>query len=94
VLACIPFDAYLRLAARHAWGREPLWTHLDGYQVTRDLGLWALFGGNARYGGAENLSSLAREYDSDHLTARFAVVRRQRFLVRQGPAVEDEGGQP
>ncbi len=36
-LACVPFDAYLRLAPRHGWGRQTLWTHFDGYQLARDL---------------------------------------------------------
>lgn len=78
----IPFDAYLRLAPKYGWGRAERWTHFDGYQVTRKLQLWALVGGNARFGGAEDLSSLNRDYESDHLTARFAVVRRERFLIR------------
>lgn len=85
-VVCIPFDVYVRLSGRHDWGRHEMWTHLDGYQVTRDLGLWGIFGGHARYGGPENLSSLAREYDSEHLTARFVVLRRQRFLIRRGSA--------
>lgn len=81
-IACIPFDAYLRLAPEHGWGQQECWTHFDGYQVTRQLHLWALVGGNARYGGPDDLSSLARDYDSERVTARFAIVRRERFLVR------------
>jgi hypothetical protein len=84
-VVCIPFDVYLRLAPKYGWGREELWTHVDGYQVMRDLALWALVGGNACYGGPDDLSSLGRSYDSDHLTVRFAVVRRERFLIRATP---------
>jgi hypothetical protein len=81
-LVCVPFDVYLRLAPDHGWGRQELWTHMDGYQVKRDLDLWALVGGNARFGGSHDLSSVARRYVSDHLTLRLAIVRRDRFLVR------------
>jgi len=81
-LVCVPFDAYLRLAPHRGWGQQELWTHMDGYQVTRNLDLWALVGGNARFGGSHDLSSVARRYDSDHLTVRLAVVRRDRLLVR------------
>ncbi|HEX7408821.1 MAG TPA: hypothetical protein VF515_14395 [Candidatus Binatia bacterium] len=83
VVTCIPFDVYLRLAPKYGWGQQEFWTHVDGYQVTRDLHLWALVGGNARYGGPDDFSSVQRDYDSERLTARFAVLRRERFLVRE-----------
>ncbi len=83
IVACVPFDAYVRLAPKHGWGLQELWTHFDGYQITRELCLWALVGGNARYGGPDNLSSVVREYDSERLTARFAILRRERFVVRE-----------
>lgn len=79
----IPFDAYLRLAPDFDWGRQRQWTHFDGYQVTRELHLRALVGGDATYGGAEDLCSVAREYETDHLLARFAIVRRDRFAARE-----------
>jgi hypothetical protein len=85
VVACIPFDAYVRLAPERGWGQQELWTHFDGYQVTRELGLWAVVGGHASYGGGDNLSSVPRDYDSDRLTVRFAILRRQRFLAREIP---------
>lgn len=83
VAACIPFDAYVRLAPKYGWGQQESWTHFDGYQITRELKLWALVGGHARFGGGDNLSALVRDYDSDVLTARFAILRRQRFAVRE-----------
>lgn len=83
-LVCIPFDAYLRLASKYGWGQRELWTHFDGYQITRELQLWSLVGGHARFGGPEDMSSLSREYESDRLTARFAILRRRRFLAREG----------
>ena len=83
-VACIPFDAYLRLAARHGWGRQTLWTHFDGYQLTRDLHLRALVGGDVRYGGPDDLCSVGREYDSEHLTTRLVVLRRRRFAPAGG----------
>jgi len=84
-LVCIPFDVYLRLASKYGWGQRELWTHFDGYQVTRQLKLWGLVGGHARFGGSEDLCSLARDYSSEHLTVRFAIVRRRRFLAREEP---------
>lgn len=78
-------DVYLRRAEEllpqvcmkeHGWRREESWTHLDGYQVTRERQLRALVGGHARFGGGPNLSALVRDYYSDRLTARLAILRR------------------
>ena len=55
--------------------------------MTRELHLQALVGGDIRYGGADDLCGVGRAYDSDHITARFAVVRRDRFEARE-PAHE------
>lgn len=82
-VTCIPFDVYQRAAGRHGWGTRQLWTHFDGYQVTRELKLQAVVGGDSRYGGADDLCGVGRDYDSDHITARFAVVRRARFEARE-----------
>ncbi len=79
VVVPIPFDAYLRLAPHFNWGRERLWTHFDGYQVTRELHFRALVGGDAGYGGAEDLCGVRRDYQVDRIVVRFAVVRRERF---------------
>lgn len=87
-LSCIPFDAYLRLGPKHGWGQRELWTHFDGYLVTRQRELWGMVGGHSRFGGLEDQCSLNRYYKSDLLTARFAVVRRRRFLVREQPHAE------
>lgn len=85
VVCCIPFDLYLRLAPELGWGRQALWTHYDGYQVTRDGKLWPLVGGHVRYGGRLDLSIVGATYDSEILLARFAVLRRERHWVREGP---------
>ncbi|MCZ7618929.1 MAG: hypothetical protein M5U32_11705 [Myxococcota bacterium] len=82
-LTCVPFDVYERLANRYGWGMQELWTHFDGYQLTRELELQALVGGDVRYGGADDLCGVGRGYDSDHITARFAIVRRDRFEARE-----------
>lgn len=82
VVVCIPYDAYLRLAPHYGWGRQERWTHFDGYQVTRELRLQALVGGDVRFGGPDDLCGVSRDYDSDRITARFAIVRRQRFNIR------------
>lgn len=88
VLACIPFDIYLRLAAHHAWGQERLWTHFDGYQVVHDprVAALALVGGDVGYGGAADLCAVQRDYEAERITARFCVLRRKRFLARQSEA--------
>jgi hypothetical protein len=83
VVGCIPFDAYARLAPAYGWGREQFWTHFDGYQVTRELHLLALVGGDARYGGPDGFCAVQRDYDPPRITARFCVLRRQRFLARE-----------
>jgi hypothetical protein len=46
--ALIPFDAYLRLGPDRGWGRQALWTHFDGYQLTTALHLRAMVGGDVR----------------------------------------------
>jgi hypothetical protein len=81
VATCIPFDAYTRLAGRHGWGRREIWTHFDGYQVTRELHLRPLVGGDVRYGGPDDLCGVGLDYDVDRLIARFAIVRRARFAA-------------
>lgn len=81
-LVCIPFDAYTRLAEAAGWGTMESWTHMDGYQVTQGLKLLGLVGGDARFGGPHDLCSVARDYESPRVAARFAIVRRVRFVVR------------
>jgi hypothetical protein len=80
----IPFDAYLRLAPRYNWGTERLWTHFDGYQVNHGLTLRALVGGDAGYGGAADLCSVARDYESERIVTRLCIVRRERLIARGG----------
>ena len=78
---CIPPDVHLRLGEAQGWGRQPFWTHFDGYIVMADGRLRALAGGDVRYGGLYNLLGIGRDYDSDKLMARFAVVRRERMVA-------------
>jgi hypothetical protein len=80
-LVCIPPDVHLRLGEAEGWGRQPLWTHFDGYLVMADGRLRALAGGNARFGGLYDLLGLSRDYDSDKVMARFAVVKRARMVA-------------
>lgn len=89
-VVCIPFDAYLRLAPKYGWGQQDLWTHFDGYQITRNLQLWALVGGYREFGGAEDLCSVGREYESVRLTARLAIVRRERLVGHRGEGSSDD----
>ena len=32
-LVCIPPDVYVRLGEAEGWGRQPFWTHFDGYLI-------------------------------------------------------------
>lgn len=81
-VVCIPFDVFARLAPTLGWGRSERWAHFDGYQVTRDLKLLALVGGDARFGGPDDLCSVGRDYESDRLLLRLAIVRRERLAAR------------
>jgi hypothetical protein len=80
-LVCIPPDIHLRLGEAEGWGRQPFWTHFDGYLVMADGRLRALAGGDVRYGGLYDLLGIGRDYDTDRVMARFAVVRRARMVA-------------
>ena len=83
-LVCIPSDVHFRLGEAEGWGRQPCWTHFDGYLiriVDGRLRLQALVGGDARYGGLYDHLGIGRDYDSDRLIARFAVVHRERMVA-------------
>lgn len=80
-LVCIPSDVHLRLGEAEGWGRQPFWTHFDGYVVMPDGRLRAVVGGDVRYGGLYDLLGVRRNYDSDRLVARFAVVHRERMVA-------------
>jgi len=80
-LVCIPSDVHLRLGEAEGWGRQPSWTHFDGYLVMPDGRLRALAGGDARFGGLYDLLGVSRDYDSDRLVARFAVVQREGMVA-------------
>ena len=83
-LVCIPPDVYVRLGDAEGWGRQAFWTHFDGYLIRTVAGqvrLQALAGGDVRYGGLYELLGVGRDYDSDRLLARFAVVQRERMVA-------------
>jgi hypothetical protein len=83
-LVCIPPDVYVRVGQAEGWGRQPFWTHFDGYLIRTLRGqvrLQALAGGDVRYGGLYELLAVGRDYDSDRLLARFAVVQRARMVA-------------
>jgi hypothetical protein len=65
-----------------------LWTHFDGYQIMRELHstALALVGGDVEYGGADDLCAVQRDYEAERITARFCILRRERFLTRQSQA--------
>ena len=78
-IVCIPPDIYFRLGPAHGWGGQEIWTHFDGYQADPKGNLKALAGGDVRFGGVYDLVSIGREYSSDHVIARFAVIQRKRM---------------
>ena len=83
-LVCIPPDLYVRIGETEGWGRQPFWTHFDGYLIRTVMGqvrFQALAGGDVRYGGLYDLLAVGREYNSDSLLARFAVVQRARMVT-------------
>ncbi|MBT0652026.1 hypothetical protein [Geomobilimonas luticola] len=78
-LICIPPDVYGRVGHQRSWGQKPLWTHFDGYMVMKNGKLGALAGGDVRFGGLFDLVGISRDYDSDKIIARFAIVQRRRL---------------
>src|SRR5438128_11532520 len=79
-----PRPAYASPFSCGVGGPRPMMTHFDGYLIRTDDGrirLQALAGGDVRYGGLYDLVGVGRDYDSDHLVARFAVVHRERMVV-------------
>ena len=54
-LVCVPPDVYGLVCQRRGWGKQEIWTHLDGYLATRERKLLALAGGDVRYGGFQDL---------------------------------------
>ncbi|MCC6764564.1 MAG: hypothetical protein IT293_07865 [Deltaproteobacteria bacterium] len=81
-LVCVPPDVYTRFGRDAGWGKQQQWTHLDGYQVLKGGKLRALVGGNARYGGLNDLTSIAPSDRRDSVVTRFAIVRRARMVAR------------
>ena len=79
-LVCIPPDLYSRLGIYQGWGTKPFWTHFDGYLVTQNRGFRPLAGGDVRFGGLYDWVGIGKNYDSNHIIARFAVVQRSRMM--------------
>ena len=77
-LVCVPPDVFAPIGTKRGWGKQEIWTHLDGYLATKERKLLALAGGDVRYGGVMDMVGLGVEYDSDRLLARFAIVDRRR----------------
>jgi len=80
-IVCVPADVYARLGSKLGWGRQAIWTHFDGYMASKDRKLMPLVGGDVRFGGVHDLVAVGSDYDSDRLSARFAVVQRRRFAT-------------
>ncbi len=78
-LVCIPPDLHLRIGINRGWGTEAIWTHFDGYMLTADGKMHALAGGDVRFGGIYDMVGISRNYESDRIIVRFAVVQRRRM---------------
>jgi hypothetical protein len=80
-LVCIPYDVYARIGRERQWGRQPQWTHVDGYQLLKGGRMRALVAGDVRFGGLFDLCSISQVDERETVLARFAVIHRERFLV-------------
>ena len=80
-LVCIPYDVYARVGQERQWGRQPRWTHVDGYQLLKGGRMRALVAGDVRFGGLFDLCSISQIDARENVLARFAVVHRERLLV-------------
>lgn len=78
-LICIPPDLHLRIGMDCGWGGREIWTHFDGYMLTADGRMSALAGGDVRFGGIFDMVGIGRNYETDRIIVRFAVVQRRRM---------------
>jgi hypothetical protein len=81
-LVCVPYDVYARVGQERNWGKQPRWTHVDGYQLMKGGRMRALVAGDVRFGGLFDLCSISQIDEREGVLARFAVIRRERFTVR------------
>jgi hypothetical protein len=81
-LVCIPYDVYARAGQERGWGRQQRWTHVDGYQLLKGGRMRALVAGDVRFGGLFDLCSISRTDERENVLARFAVVHRERLMLR------------
>ena len=78
-LVVIPPDIFTHFAPERGWGQKEMWNHFDGYRVREGGKLWALAGGDKRFGGPYDLVSFNPAFTRDTLLTRFAVVQRKRM---------------
>jgi hypothetical protein len=81
-LVCIPYDVYARFGQERQWGRQPRWTHVDGYQLLKGGRMRALVAGDVRFGGLYDLCSISQIDERENVLVRFAIVHRERLMVR------------
>ena len=55
---------------------------LDGYQLSKGGRMRALMAGDVRFGGLFDLCSISQIDERENVLARFAVVHRERLMVR------------
>jgi hypothetical protein len=78
-LVAIPPDIFMHFGPERGWGQKEMWNHFDGYRVREGGKLWALAGGDKRFGGPHDLVSFNPAFTRDTLLTRFAVVQRMRM---------------
>jgi hypothetical protein len=78
-LVVIPPDIFTHFGPERGWGQKEMWNHFEGYRVREGGKLWALAGGDKRFGGAHTLVSFNPTFTRDTLLTRFAVVQRKRM---------------
>jgi hypothetical protein len=78
-LVVIPPDIFAHFGPERGWGQKQMWNHFEGYRVRENGNLWALAGGDKRFGGPHDLVSFNPAFTRDTLLTRFAVVQRKRM---------------
>jgi hypothetical protein len=78
-LVVIPPDIFTHCGPERGWGQKEMWSHFEGYRVREGGKLWALAGGDNRFGGPHDLVSFNPAFTRDTLLTRFAVVQRKRM---------------
>jgi hypothetical protein len=75
-IVTIPFDIYLRIADSNNFGMHNINTFFDGFRLRTDGEIRALFGGDARFGGASFIDSIWPDFINHSIVPRLVIVRK------------------